>query len=124
MNKIKNQLSTEYRTERRSGEHAYEDTMADKYLEKERMFLLLELFFMSTEETSEVTELSNLFELARTSGSNESYVILLEKLHSTSVAIPDIIVESLPTTTHGHALVVKALNADKYFGILLKSVEC
>jgi len=77
---------------------------------------------MSAEETSEVTELSDLFQLTKTSGTNESYIILLEKLHSSSISIPDIVVESLPTS-HGYALAVKALNADQYFGTLLESVQ-
>ena len=80
-----------------------EDNVVGESPKKEKIFRLLESFFIFVEETSEVTDLLALFELAKASETHESYVHLLKKLTSSSNDIPGSAVGSLPTT-HDHAL--------------------
>ena len=82
-----------------------EDNMVGHSHQKEKVFRLLESFFISAEETSEVTELHALFELAKDSDTGDSYIHLLKKITSSSNDIPGFTVETLPTT-HGHVLTV------------------
>ena len=65
-----------------------EDNMVGESPQKEKIFRLLESFFFSAEETSEVTELYALFKLAKASHTGDSYIHLLEKLTSSSNNIP------------------------------------
>ena len=66
---------------------------------------MLESFFLYEEETSEISELCDIFETARSSNTNESYIFLLEKLQSYSKDIPGFVVRNCPTA-HGRVLAV------------------
>ena len=77
--------------------------MMEKSPQKERLFRLLESFFLYEEETSEISELCDIFESARSSNTNESYIFLLEKLQSYSKDIPGFVVRNCPTA-HGRVL--------------------
>ena len=86
--------------------------MAAEHDTKEKLFNLLESYFMSAEESSEVNELSDSFDIARASDTHESYVHLLEKLRSSSKDFPGFNIKSLPTS-HGRVLMVTFPDTNK-----------
>ena len=59
-------------------------------LEKKKLFLILNFFFMKQKETAKHEDLKKAYELAKTSNSNEQYIDLVKTLRSNPNSVPGV----------------------------------